>query len=1160
MDSLKLRDFLGAIPRIESLEGSPQIPIGYETLLRNIESLDASVEAYKIVRMLDLMHWLEVQPDGGRALTPTGLALWKKIPSTRVIPAKQADENEWRDFKRLLGYYIECVRVSERAQDFIHHSERNLEWLVPVLPSWWANFSAEKIFADADGESFDAEAQIREFEIPTSKDSMIAAARLISVKEKPVQIFLGYPVSDVWFKKQGQTLPELSPIFTIPATVEPARMGKLRVRLNFSETRVNYEWFEYASKNNYNATGVDERIIDASTGNFKFEVALDFVSKICKNNNISLQKLDPSSLNFDLTDFKAGARKVRNTAILFVSDNLRYGKNLHKELTQIRDSSADELDKTALAYIFRKHAKPGAQLGKFGVPVGENRSRREFVFPFVPVSDAQTVATERAFSESFVVVKGPPGTGKSQVVANIIGNSVWRGESVLFTSRNHKAIESVIGKCEDVDKSVSLQAVSQNPVAFVVDDNQTWLKFADSIYDKALGTNEDLRKGSGDPEEIFKTFSARTTELAKALNEICFVNEVTNDFEIFKEHVSNVFPEEFDVLKKSVLMCADGNASEIFEELDSAKKVISFYSNVAELGRISKMFFRILKRISSREKRMAETFKKIDVEDLRKNPKLCKEILNDIEKIWNLRKKFDELFKKKSKAEGDLLKSGRWSYADISAMVKENWKTFFNEGDANERSRAFSDEFRRAFAFSRCRSLENFSKEAEEKLSECERILSRYEDKKIPEKEKREACETYAKFLKLAPAWARTSLSLWRAIPCVPAIVDRVIIDEAGQCDVASCIPALFRAKRAVVVGDPDQFPPVVDLSEARHAAAKKRFSIERNLGLFDFRKSTLYSVAERKLREACLGSRGEILLDEHFRCDEAQMAYFSDVFYSGRLRSRRKSQSTGTHGIVWHDVAGGVDAEVTETVKLLKELRETLPQGTTSFGVIAPLRDCRDKLRSAAVDAGLPVERDRSKAENTGQVTSAPDEIVISTVNGFQGGERDIIVFVLGLSEDLTSGQRWYIEGEENKYIYNVAISRAKACAHVVGNLDLARKSSLQALRKLASPPPTKRNHFDSEPEEKLYEALEKAGIATKPQFPLAGRFLDLAIPKSKLDIEVDGARWHTYPDGRRKISDDQRDFEICGAGWRVIRIWASEIYEDLDACVERVRKEMWS
>ena len=43
-----------------------------------------------------------------------------------------------------------------------------------------------------------------------------------------------------------------------------------------------------------------------------------------------------------------------------------------------------------------------------------------------------------------------------------------------------------------------------------------------------------------------------------------------------------------------------------------------------------------------------------------------------------------------------------------------------------------------------------------------------------------------------------------------------VIIDEASQCDIASCFPILYRAKKAVVVGDDKQLPHLSFLEKAK--------------------------------------------------------------------------------------------------------------------------------------------------------------------------------------------------------------------------------------------------------------------------------------------------------------------------------------------------------
>lgn len=78
-------------------------------------------------------------------------------------------------------------------------------------------------------------------------------------------------------------------------------------------------------------------------------------------------------------------------------------------------------------------------------------------------------------------------------------------------------------------------------------------------------------------------------------------------------------------------------------------------------------------------------------------------------------------------------------------------------------------------------------------------------------KELSEMHKLVAKFL---PCWAVTSLSAKGRIPFAPAIYDLLIIDEASQCDIASILPLLYRAKRVVIIGDNKQLPHISSISK----------------------------------------------------------------------------------------------------------------------------------------------------------------------------------------------------------------------------------------------------------------------------------------------------------------------------------------------------------
>src|SRR5690606_804711 len=69
------------------------------------------------------------------------------------------------------------------------------------------------------------------------------------------------------------------------------------------------------------------------------------------------------------------------------------------------------------------------------------------------------------------------------------------------------------------------------------------------------------------------------------------------------------------------------------------------------------------------------------------------------------------------------------------------------------------------------------------------------------------------------PIWITTALSVRNAIPLRSALFDLVVIDEASQCDLASAVPLLYRARRAAVIGDPHQLRHIASISTKQESA-----------------------------------------------------------------------------------------------------------------------------------------------------------------------------------------------------------------------------------------------------------------------------------------------------------------------------------------------------
>ena len=93
------------------------------------------------------------------------------------------------------------------------------------------------------------------------------------------------------------------------------------------------------------------------------------------------------------------------------------------------------------------------------------------------------------------------------------------------------------------------------------------------------------------------------------------------------------------------------------------------------------------------------------------------------------------------------------------------------------------------------------------------------------------------------------------------------------------------------------------------------------------------------------------------------------------------------------------------------------------------------------------------------------------------------------------------------------------------------------------------------TEVERRLWRALRENDLPWKlrRQHPIGQRIADFACPERKLVIELDGGQHDA-----RAVADDERSAELAQHGYRVIRFWNSEVLENLEGVIERIRREL--
>jgi very-short-patch-repair endonuclease len=429
-----------------------------------------------------------------------------------------------------------------------------------------------------------------------------------------------------------------------------------------------------------------------------------------------------------------------------------------------------------------------------------------------------------------------------------------------------------------------------------------------------------------------------------------------------------------------------------------------------------------------------------------------------------------------------------------------------------------------------------------------------------PDRFARALREHFPLILRAFPLWSVSNLSARSALPLVPGLFELVVIDEASQCDIASVMPLLARSRRAVFVGDPMQLRHVRTLDVAIEQALLQQHELmDVAVQRFTYRVNSAFDLADTN---PSVPDSARVRLDLHFRSHELIADYCNEAFYAKTLHvvtvTERLNIPRGVQsGIHWTHVAGRLEPGPTgawcaDEIEAVRRELQALAAGDYhgTVGVVTPFRQQMIRLKDALETGdGLP-------REFTERV-----RFLASTAHGFQGDERDLILFSLCAGPDLPEGSKVFLR--ENPNLFNVAVSRARAVLHIVGNRDWALGCGIPFIEKLARrtlpngprPAGQQREPYQSPWERVLADALREAGIDVVPQYPIAGRFLDLAILNpAKIDVEVDGESVHRTAGGGRKDDDYWRDLQLQSLGWRVCRFWVYELREDLTRCTQKV------
>ena len=161
-----------------------------------------------------------------------------------------------------------------------------------------------------------------------------------------------------------------------------------------------------------------------------------------------------------------------------------------------------------------------------------NANLNNIIFPF-GVNKSQFQAVKNAMSSQISIIEGPPGTGKTQTILNIIANIVKNGQTVAVVSNNNAAIDNVYEKLKKyhLDYLCAKLGKRENKEDFINNQTGKYPIFEDKLENEYSIQNEILELN----QSITKIFDIQNN-IAKLREEL---NEIKLEHQYFNKHNDN---------------------------------------------------------------------------------------------------------------------------------------------------------------------------------------------------------------------------------------------------------------------------------------------------------------------------------------------------------------------------------------------------------------------------------------------------------------------------------------------------------------------------------------------------------------------------------------------------------------------------------------------
>jgi len=765
------------------------------------------------------------------------------------------------------------------------------------------------------------------------------------------------------------------------------------------------------------------------------------------------------------------------------------------ELTQIAEKPSGVYRETVLNIINEEYTQSKSVQIPPRNPDGFN--------PITPLalSDSQASVIENIDTSKLVSVYGPPGTGKSQTIVNLVAHLIANGKTVLVASRMDKAVDVVADRLNELGAPyLALRAGRlnyQKQLSYQLQDLlSNKVDLDEDVENNVLvdvSDMEDLLNSIRDLEQKAENIIKHEKEWTEAGQEVAEKKKTTG----IPQYIRGKFKRsEINTIKS------------LSQDLEKNLEKSGFFASVNNYTAVNKLKKVLgIDEFELNQGNILKLNEELELADIVCKAKDIEEEIRSMGNIHVITEKIRTLKKKQKKLVTDILINKR----------REALKGLMR------------DQVKRQRLFVHSKSLIERKKSLQNRLLEA---------------------EDFKPLLEAFPCWCVTTYAVSGSLPMKPGLFDVAIIDEASQCDIASCFPILYRAKRAVIVGDDKQLPHLSFLETAKEQSFMSKYEIaDRYQLMWRFRTNSMFDIANYY-------SMRPVLLDEHFRSLPPIINFSNKEFYGNRIRVMRQNNPNDKILEIVNVPDGKVDFDATrnlpEIEALVKRVHEIIvdnekddPDNPVTIGIISPFRAQVEQLKISLgkVISDYMIEKHK---------------IEIGTAHTFQGDERDIILISWAFANNSFPQSLTFLQKPN---LFNVAVTRAKNkminfVSKDFTNLPDGLFRSYLSYIKEYDEKFTKvvnneidENTYKNSFEREVAETLRSLGYDVRAGVELGGVNADLVV-NNKFVIECDGLKDNI----KSNIKNMKKQAIIERCGFKVCRFSYREWLQSSEACVNRI------